>query len=151
MLEHNSGPPLWNHFVQLIHKRFGPPLTESPIDKLIVLRREGSVDSFCNRFMALSCRDPEIIEAHQIQLFMAGLDQPLRTDVALQKPATMDEAIMYAHAYEQRSTATPAPSRHGHLATRPHRPRLRAPRRWHPRSTNLLSRSSPRRKLLIVG
>jgi hypothetical protein len=45
---------------------------------------------------------------------MAGLGQPLRTDVVLQKPSTLDEAIMLARAYEQRTT----PSVLSHPASR---------------------------------
>jgi hypothetical protein len=81
--ELNGGLSSWNHFIQLIHTSFGPPLTESPIGELTLLRHEGLVKSFCNRFMALSCRNLERTEARQIQLFVAGLGQPLRTDVAL--------------------------------------------------------------------
>jgi hypothetical protein len=54
--------------------------------------------------MALSCRDPSITEEHQIQLFTSGLNKPLRTNVTLQRPVTLDEAIMFAQAYEQRNT-----------------------------------------------
>jgi hypothetical protein len=59
--------------------------------------------------MALSCRDPGITETHQVQLFLAGLGQLLRMDVALQKPSTLDEAIMLARAYEQRTTPSSSP------------------------------------------
>jgi hypothetical protein len=75
---------------------------------LALLYCDGSVDAFYNRVMALSCCDPGITETHQVQLFMARLGQPLRTDVALHKPSTLNEAIMLAQAYEQH--ATPAPS-----------------------------------------
>jgi hypothetical protein len=60
------------------------------------------VDDYCKRFMSLSCRDPVISESHQIQLFTAGLGKPLCTDVSMQKPEMLNEAIMYARAYEQR-------------------------------------------------
>jgi hypothetical protein len=66
-------------------------------------------------------RSPDI-EAHQIQLFMAGLGQPLCTDVAFQKSSTMDEAIMYAHAYEQRSTVTPPHRSTGRTSSKPPSP-----------------------------
>jgi hypothetical protein len=59
--------------------------------------------------MALSCYDAGITETHQVQLFMVGLGQPLRMDVALQKPAALDEAIKMARAYEQRTTPAPSP------------------------------------------
>jgi hypothetical protein len=86
MLELNGGLPSWNHFVQLIHTCFGLSCTESSIGELTLLSRDGSVESFYNRFMALSCRDLEITEAHQIQLFMVGLGQPLRTPSPIVQP-----------------------------------------------------------------
>jgi hypothetical protein len=101
-LELNNDPPNWTRFVQLVQIRFGPPLTDSPINELALLRREGSVDDYCKQFRSLSYRDPAIFESHQIQLFTAGLGKPLRTNVSLQKPETLNEAIMYARAYEQR-------------------------------------------------
>jgi hypothetical protein len=73
---------------------------DNPIGELALLRRTGSVDDYCNQFMALSCRDPAISEAHQIQLFTVGMRKPLHIDVSLQKPETLDEAIMYVRAYE---------------------------------------------------
>jgi hypothetical protein len=67
--------------------------------------------------MALSCRNPAISEDHQVQLFTAGLGQQLRTDMALQKPATLDKAVMYARAYARwDSSCTTPPS--GRPATR---------------------------------
>jgi hypothetical protein len=65
-LELNGGPPLWNHFVQLVKIWFGPPLTDDPIGELTLLQRDGSVDNFCARFMSLSCCDPDISEDHRI-------------------------------------------------------------------------------------
>lgn len=48
------------------------------------------------------CHDVELSEPQQIQLFMASLVNPLKTDVALRRPSTLDDAIMLAQAYEQR-------------------------------------------------
>jgi hypothetical protein len=70
-----------------------------------MLRRSGSVDEFSKQFMALSCRDPSITEPQQIQLFITGLGDPLRTDVALQQPSTLDDAVIFARAYEQRNAS----------------------------------------------
>jgi hypothetical protein len=67
-----------------------------------MLHRTGSVDEFAKRFMALSCRDPTITEQQQIQLFTTGMGDPLRLDVALQQPASMDDVVIFARAYEQR-------------------------------------------------
>jgi hypothetical protein len=67
-----------------------------------MLRCSSSVDEFAKRFMALSCRDSSITEPQQIQLFITGLSDPLRLDVALQQPSSMDDAVIFARAFEQR-------------------------------------------------
>jgi hypothetical protein len=68
------------------------------------------MEEFCNRFMSLSCRDHSLTEHQQVQLFTIGLGKPLRTDVALQRPKTLDEEIMLARAYEQRTLLPAAPA-----------------------------------------
>jgi hypothetical protein len=85
-LELNGGQPTWQCFVQLVNSRFGPPLIDNPIGELAYLRRNGTVDDFCNRFLALSCREPALTEALQVLLFVIGLGPSLRTDVALLQP-----------------------------------------------------------------
>jgi hypothetical protein len=67
-----------------------------------MLRRSGSVDEFTKRFMALSCRDMTITEPQQIHIFITGLGDPLRLDVVLQQPSSMDDAVIFARAFEQR-------------------------------------------------
>jgi hypothetical protein len=83
-MELNGGRPTGNQFVQLVNARFGPPLTDSPIGELAMLHRTGMVDTFSKRFIALACHDSSLSEPQQIQLFITGLGDPLRTDVALQ-------------------------------------------------------------------
>jgi hypothetical protein len=84
-----------------------PSLTDSPIYELAHLHRDGAMHDFYNRFMALSCREPALTEPLHVQLFVAGLGPPLRTDVALLQPQTLDEAIKLARAYEQRLASPP--------------------------------------------
>jgi hypothetical protein len=95
--------------MQLVDTRFGPPLIDSLLNELAMLRRTDTVDKFCSRFMALSCHDHSLTETQQIQLFTTGLGEPLHTDVALQRPASLDEVVMFARAYEPRSTAPTGP------------------------------------------
>jgi hypothetical protein len=54
-----------------------------PIGELTMLRRMGSVNALSKRFIVLACRDTSLSEHQQIQLFIIGLGDPLRTDVAL--------------------------------------------------------------------
>jgi hypothetical protein len=113
-LELNGGQPTWNRFTQLVNARFGPPLTDSPIGELALLRHTGSVDEYCNQFMSLLCHEPSLTESQRIQLFSTGLGKPLQTDVALQQSACLDEVVVLARAYEQRDAspvASPAPTR----------------------------------------
>jgi hypothetical protein len=99
-LELNGGRPTWAQFVQLVNARFGPPLMDSPIGELALLCRQGTVDEFSKWFIALSCRDTTLTELQQVQLFITCLGDPLCTDVALQQPATLDNAVIFTRACE---------------------------------------------------
>jgi hypothetical protein len=65
--------------------------------------------------MPLSCRDTTLTEPQQIHLFITGLGNPLRTEVALMQSATLADAVIFTRGYEQRSgsipTTTPPPPR----------------------------------------
>jgi hypothetical protein len=97
--------PTWNRFVQMVNNHFGPPLTDSPIGDLAHLRCDGVVDDYCSKFMGLSCREPTLSKSFQVQLFIAGLSAALHADVELLQPATLDEAVKFTRAYEQRNNA----------------------------------------------
>jgi hypothetical protein len=101
-MELNGGHPTWPQFLQLMNA-WSPPLTDSPIGELAMLRRAGIIDEFSKSFIILSCRDTSITEAQQIQLFITSLGDPLRIDIALQQPLSLDDAIIFARAYEQRN------------------------------------------------
>jgi hypothetical protein len=99
-----------------INSRFGPPLSASLIGQLAWLRCTENVNDYTARFMELSCRNKSLTEHQQIQLYIAGLSDPLRTDVQLQQPTKLDDAVIFARAYEQRNaarTAVPQPARGG--------------------------------------
>lgn len=106
--EMNIAEPSWCTFVHLAQKRFGPTVLDTPLGSSALLRHAESVDDYCNKFMKLACHDGELSERQQIHLFLANLQEPLKTDVTLHLPHTMDDAVMYARAYEQRQ---PPPSR----------------------------------------
>jgi len=85
--------------------------SQSPLGEISLLRRTGTVEDYAKQFVALACREVELSERQQVQLFIAGLVNPLRTDVAIQSPATLDDAIRYARAFEQRLALEPASQR----------------------------------------
>lgn len=104
-------------------------MTDSPLGELTTLWRTGTVDDYINSFLALACRDAKLSENQQVQLFTAGLVNPLKTDVALCRPSSLDDTIMLARAYEQRvqlGTTDPVPARSGRTP-RPSLPALPAP------------------------
>jgi hypothetical protein len=50
-----------------------------------------------------------LTEHQQIQLYIAGLGDPLRTDIQLQQSTKLDDAVIFARAYEQQNAAQTAP------------------------------------------
>jgi hypothetical protein len=50
----------------------------------------------------LLTRCEDLVEKHHISIFTAGLRNPLRTDVELEHPATLEDAMVLARIYEQR-------------------------------------------------
>jgi hypothetical protein len=57
-------------------------------------------------FLGLANRCKGLSESHQINIFTAGLRDPLNTNVELEQPATLEEAMPLARAYEQRLSMT---------------------------------------------
>jgi len=100
-LECDVGVPSWARFVEYINLRFGPPIRSNSLGELTNLRRSGSVE-YQRRFLALLCRCTDLTMQHQIDLFTAGLGQPLSSDVELQRPSNLQMAMSLARAYERR-------------------------------------------------
>jgi hypothetical protein len=84
LLERNRDTPSWEEFTQLVNKRFGPRLRSNPLGELIQLHREGTVAEY------------------QVNIFTAGLRNPLRMNVELENPTTPEDAMALARTYEQR-------------------------------------------------
>jgi len=105
-LEKNQGVPSWTQFVDGINRRFGPPLRSNALGELTQLRRTSTVDDYQEQFLVLLARCQDVTEPQQIAIFTAGLQQPLSTDVELQKPATLEDAMALARAFERRQHVT---------------------------------------------
>jgi hypothetical protein len=61
-LELTTGTPSWRCFAQLVHQRFGPPMTGRTVGELMLLRRTGSVEEYTDQFLAFACRDADLTE-----------------------------------------------------------------------------------------
>ncbi|KAG2541920.1 hypothetical protein PVAP13_9NG663828 [Panicum virgatum] len=57
-LELTTGTPLWRRFAQLVQQRFGPPMTDSPIGEIMLLRRDSTVDDYTDKLLALAFATP---------------------------------------------------------------------------------------------
>jgi hypothetical protein len=100
LVERNHGTPEWAEFVKLLNQRFGPPLHGNALGELIQLKRDTMVTDYQNRFLALINRCTGLSEKQQIDILTAGLRNPLKIDVELEQPATLDDAMALARAYE---------------------------------------------------
>jgi hypothetical protein len=63
------------------------------------------VDDYSKHFIALPCRDTTLSKPQQIQLLITGLGDPLRTNVALQQPASLEDTIIFMRTYEQQNAS----------------------------------------------
>jgi hypothetical protein len=59
------------------------------------------VAEYQSQFLSLLARCDGLVEKHQVNVFTAGLCNPLKTDIELEHPATLKEAMALARAYEQ--------------------------------------------------
>lgn len=71
-------------------------MIDAPLSELMVLWRTGMVEDYINSFLALVYCDAMLSENQHIQLFTAGLVNPLKTDVTLCQFRSLDYAIMLA-------------------------------------------------------
>lgn len=61
----------------------------------------GTVDDFIDQFLARLNRVGQLTSEQQVQLFTAGLQEPLSIDIDLQAPQTMETTMSLARAYEK--------------------------------------------------
>jgi hypothetical protein len=102
-LEREYGMVTWHRFTEFINLHFGPPLRSNPLGELKELRRTGSVDEYQWQFLALLCRCDGLSSVHAMNLFTAGLGEPMTSDVEMQQPADLQFAMSLAHAFERRA------------------------------------------------
>jgi hypothetical protein len=102
--EPNHGQPSWEEFVTLVNQHFGLPLRSNLLGELIQLQRDDSVIDYQSAFLTLVARCDDLTEKQHINIFTVGLRNPLCTDVELEHPTTLEDAMALAQVYEQRLT-----------------------------------------------
>jgi hypothetical protein len=101
LFEQNQGTTSLAEFVKLVNQHFGTPLRGNALGELIQLHRDRSVTDYQTKFLSLLARCEHLMEKHQINIFTAGLHNPLKTNVKLENPATLEVAMALARTYEQ--------------------------------------------------
>ena len=96
----------------------------------------------------LVCRCEGLTEAHQVELFVAGLHKSIPTNIKLMYPTTLEDTMDHARAYEERDTpedtdTTPVPKGNFRGGARPSTPELVSP----PKSTVTLANRRPLMRL----
>ncbi|WVZ92138.1 hypothetical protein U9M48_038225 [Paspalum notatum var. saurae] len=110
-MESEFGVVSWPRFVDFVNMRFGPPIRSNSLGELKTLVRSGSIEDYQRQFLALLCRCSNLTPQHQVDLFTAGLGQPLASDVELQRPSNLQTAMSLARAYERRNLAADSTTR----------------------------------------
>jgi hypothetical protein len=102
-LEREYGMVPWNRFTKFMNLCFGPRLQSNPFGELKELRRTGSVDEYQRQFLALLCHCDGLSSVHAMNLFTAGLGEPMTSDVEMQQPADLQFPMSLARAFERRA------------------------------------------------
>jgi hypothetical protein len=104
-LEREYGLLSWARFTEFVNLRFGPPIRSNPLRELKELHRTSSVEEYQRQFLTLLCRCEGLSPQHQMNLFTAGLGEPMSSDVEMQRPADLQAAMSLARAFERRAGA----------------------------------------------
>lgn len=99
-LERDEGILPWHRFADFANMRFGPPMKSNPLGELAQLRRTRTVKEYQKQFLSLLCRTEPLTPRQQVQLFTAGLLNPLKTDAEVQNLSILQTTMSLARAYE---------------------------------------------------
>jgi hypothetical protein len=126
----DEGMPSWERFKELCRLRFGPPIYGSRLAELGRLPFHSTVQEFADRFQAILAHSRDISTRQKAELFVGGLPEHIRVDVAMRAPPDLQSAMFLARAFESRATATAAlqPAADSFVAPSLPRPGLPTPR-----------------------
>jgi hypothetical protein len=104
-LEQSEGMPSWERFKELCHLQFGPPVRDSRLAELGRLPFRSTVQDFTERFNAILCHARNLDNLQKAELFVGGLPDHIRVDVAMRAPQDLPTAMYLARAFELRANA----------------------------------------------
>jgi hypothetical protein len=104
-LEQDTGMPTWVRFKELCHLQFGPPIRDSRLVELGRLQFRTMVQEFTERFNAVLCHARNLDAVQKAELFVVGLPDHIRVDVALHAPHDLHTAVYLARAFELRANS----------------------------------------------
>jgi hypothetical protein len=104
-LEQSEGMPSWERFKELCHLQFGPPVCDSRLAELGRLPFWTMVQYFAERFNAILCHVRNLDNLQKVELFVGGLSDHIRVDVAMRAPQDLPMALYLARAFELRANA----------------------------------------------
>jgi hypothetical protein len=97
-----GGVLTWSRFIEFLQMRFGPPLRFNGMADLKALQRTSTIEDYTWQFLTILCRCDDMTHRQQINMYTAGLGEPLRTDVEMEMPETLQRAMHLAQVYERR-------------------------------------------------
>jgi hypothetical protein len=97
-MECDFGMVSWPCFVEFVNLRFGPPIRTNSVAEMKALVRMATVEEYSWRYLALLSRCDDLSTRMAIDLYTGGLGQPLASDVELQHPANLLQAMSLARA-----------------------------------------------------
>jgi hypothetical protein len=121
-LERDYGMLPWARFAEFVNLRFGPPIRSNPLGELKELHRTETVEDYQQQFLQLLCCCDGLSPTHQMNLFTAGLGEPMTSDMDMQRSADLQAAMSLAWVFKRRATAATTPTQASRLQYRPRLP-----------------------------
>jgi hypothetical protein len=100
-LEQDEGVPSWEHFKDLCHLRFGPPVRCNRLLELAWLPFRNTMEDYQECFSALVYHNPNLEPRQKADLFVGGLPKHIRVNIELRAPLDLQMALHLARAYER--------------------------------------------------
>jgi hypothetical protein len=104
-LEQDDGMPTRERFKEVCTLRFRPPVHGTRLSKLARLPFTSTVQDYVDRFNAMLGNTWKLDAQQKAKLFISGLPDHIRANVAIQDPQNLQSAMYLARAFEQCAAA----------------------------------------------